>query len=185
LAEIRSTIDLMMERTKGMSLSSEERDQLHREELEKRARGFKLKLMENRATVDEIIESMNGDSDEDRKLLDSLLWEQIFDGLPEDRSILKCLDLMERLPAGKARPGVMKEMRSFFKTAAKGRSVDRKKLLTREKKKLASAGISGTAVVPKAPKTVPPNSESPSRIEEFKHQLLDAEARAHEKHSER
>lgn len=174
MAEIRSTIDLMMERTKGMSLSAEERDQLHREELAKRVKGFKLKLMENRTTVDDILEAMNEDSDEDRRLLDSLLWEEIFNGLPNDKSIPKFLDLMERLPTGKAKPTVLKEMRSFFKDAAKGRSVDRKKLLTRERKRLAAAGISGTAVVPKVSKSLKANPDFLSRIEEFKHRLLDS-----------
>lgn len=174
MAEIRSTVDLMMERTKGMSLSSEEKDQLHREELAKRVKGFKLKLIENRSTVDDILESMNEDSDEDRRLLDSLLWEEIFNGLPDDRSMPRFLDLMEGLPTGKANPTVVKEMRSFFKDAAKGRSVDRKKLLTREKKRLAAAGISGTAVVPKMSKNLKANSDFLSKIEEFRHQLLDS-----------
>jgi hypothetical protein len=174
LAEIRSTIDLMMERTKGMSLSSEERDRLHREELAKRAKGFRLKLMENRSTVDDILEAMNEDSDEDRLLLDSMLWEEIFDGLPDDKSIPRFLDLMEQLPTGKAKPTVLKEMRLFFKDAAKGRSVDRKKLLTRERKRLTAAGISGTAVVPKVSKNLKANSGFLSKIEEFKHQLLDS-----------
>jgi len=60
LTEIRNTIDLMMERTRGMRLSEEEKHRIQREELEKKARGYALKLMDpsgpNQAALANLIE---------------------------------------------------------------------------------------------------------------------------------
>ena len=54
MSEIRSTIDIMMERTRGMSLSEEEKESLRKEELGKRAKGFRIKLLDAASEADDI-----------------------------------------------------------------------------------------------------------------------------------
>ncbi len=171
MGEIRSTIDLMMERTAGMSLSSDEKEEYRQEEFRKRARGLKIRLLEDPSQVEFILSSLASESDEDRTLLEQLLWEEFVDSISMDQSALKALDVMGELPAGQANRDQLDSLRDQLKSGLKSRTKDRKTLLARERKKLASFGISGTAVVPKIPAEPPPNPELTSKIEQIKSQL--------------
>lgn len=171
MGEIRSTIDLMMERTAGMALSSDEKEEYRQEEFRRRARGLKIRLLEDPSQVDVIRSSLGSESDEDRGLLEQLLWEEFVDSISVDQSALKALDVMGELPGGQAHREQLDSLRDQLKTVLKGRTKDRKTLLARERKKLASFGVSGTAVVPKIPADPPPNSELASKIEHIKSQL--------------
>jgi hypothetical protein len=152
LGEIRSTLDLIMDKTRGMSLSQAEKESLHMEELRKRANGFKIRLLDDQSRADEILATLDSQPENDRRVLHSLLWNAMVESLPADEEILKCLHVMEMLPAGKANASKLHELRASFKSWLKTRGADRKKVLARERKKLAAAGISGSAVVPKIPK---------------------------------
>jgi hypothetical protein len=152
LGEIRSTLDLIMDRTRGMSLSQEEKASLQAEELRKRAGGFRIRLLDDPSRADEILATLASESETDRQLLLSLIWNIMVEGLPADEGLLKYLPIMEKLPAGKINVGTLHELRASFKSWLKARGEERKKVIAREKKKLAAAGISGSAVVPKIPK---------------------------------
>ena len=52
MAEIKSTIDLIMERTKNLSASPEERESYQRQEREKRLRGLVQRLLDDNLTLD-------------------------------------------------------------------------------------------------------------------------------------
>ncbi len=152
MGEIRSTLDLIMDKTRGMSLSQREKESLHTEELRKRAGGFKIRLLDDPSRADEIRASLDNESESDRELLHSLLWRNMVEALPADEELLKYVPIMEKLPAGKANAATLHELRASFKSWLKARGEDRKKVIAREKKKLAVVGISGSAVVPKIPK---------------------------------
>jgi len=152
LAEIRSTIDLMMERTRGMTLSSRERDDLRREEFVRRAKGLRLKLAVDGANIDDVLAPSDTESPEDRDFLREVLWEVMIEMLPTNgEEFLRSLTVMEQLPQAKTKGSLLREMRVCFKNALKRQSEDRKRVVAREKKKLAAHGISGSAAVPKIP----------------------------------
>ncbi len=174
MGEIRSTIDLMMERTRGMSLSLEEKDNLKREEFEKRAKGFRLRFADGTLEADEILSTISEQSEEDAKQLRSFLWNELVESLPDDRAALKSLALMEKLPQAKARSAVIEEIRSSMKDLGKIKAKDRKKIAAVERKKLASFGISGTAVVPRLPGEMAEGSKTAARMEEFKRRLRES-----------
>ena len=79
---------------------------------------------------------------------------------------------MEMLPAGKAKAPTLHELRTSFKSRLKARGEDRKKVLAREKKKLAAAGISGSAVVPKISKGLGAEQGFEEELGRFKRELL-------------
>ena len=54
MAEIKSTIDLIMERTKTLSASPEEREAFHRQEREKRIRALVQRLLDDSLSVDDV-----------------------------------------------------------------------------------------------------------------------------------
>lgn len=171
MGEIRSTVDLMMERTTGMVLSPEEKEKLRLEDLRKMAKGLTLKLLERPAEADEIIAGLSGQPEQDRALLESMIWEEMIDAIPTDQSALKHVELMQKLPKAETRAALLREVRSLLKSGLKDRTKDRKKILTREKKKLASLGISGTAVVPKIPDESVADSDLAAAVEQLKTDL--------------
>ncbi|MGB6063562.1 MAG: hypothetical protein WBG50_02070 [Desulfomonilaceae bacterium] len=172
MGEIRSTLDLIMDKTRGMSLSHEEKESLRAEELRKRANGFRIRLLDDPSRADEILSGLNNESENDRQLLHSLLWNAMVEAMPADEAVLQYLHVMEMLPAGTVKNEILHELRSSFKSWLKTRGTDRQKALTREKKKLAAAGISGNAVVPKIPKGSGVEHGFEQELERFKRQLL-------------
>jgi hypothetical protein len=171
LSEIKSTIDIIMERTRGMALSEEERESIRREDLKKRAAGLRLKLTQEPQLADEILSSLAQESGADRRLLESYLWELMIDAIPKDGKVFKYLDLMEKLPGAEERLPALRRLREALKDLTKHQVVDKKKIVTREKKKLAALGISGSAVVPKIPKEGVASEDFLPIIEQFKREL--------------
>jgi len=173
VAEIRSTIDLIMERTRGMTLSEDEKGNLRREEFTRRARGLRLRLLDNPTGAEEILSALQSESEEDRALLQTLLWEEMVQAVPADESALPQLELLGKLPQAGSKASTLAQMRSFIKSRLKDRSRDRRTILAREQKKLAAFGISGTAVVPKIPKQSLLGEDSLRVWEKLKAELRD------------
>lgn len=172
MAEIPSTIDLIMQRTRGMTLSPEQQAALRRERLEKLAKGYRLKLMGDPGRVEEILSTISGEAPEDGEALEWLVWKEMVENFPADADILKHIQLMEKLPEAKVRSAILTELRAAFKTHLKNEGPARKKVVIREKKKLASAGISGSAVVPKMPRHSDSDDEFTTSLIAFKKRLL-------------
>ena len=172
MGEIKSTLDLIMERTAGMTLSAEQRESLFREDLQKRAKGFRMKLLANPDSANEILSSLDRESPDERKSLEAFIWREFVDNLGVEKEFLKQIDLMQRLPHGEIKHHVLARLRSAFKAGIKTSAADRKKLIARQTKKLAAAGISGTAVVPKLPKEDTPDAEFLALLAECKKELL-------------
>jgi len=173
MGEIRSTLDLMMERTKGMTLSAEEQERLRRERLGKMARGYRMKLLEVPEGAEQILQAIEDEPPEDRELLRQLIWVEMVENLPADADILKYLELMEKLPQAESKHSIIAALRGTFKAGLKHQVPDRKKIVLREKKKLAALGISGSAVVPKLPKRSEPDPEFVSALQRSRRELLD------------
>lgn len=176
MGEIRSTLDLIMDRTRGMSLSLEEKESLHMEELRKRANGFKMRFLDDPSRVDEVLSTLGSESESDQRLLHALIWSAMLETLPADDEILKYLRIMEVLPAGRTNASTLHELRSSFKSWLKTRGGDRKKVLAREKKRLAAVGISGSAVEPKIPKGTVGEQGFEQELEKFKKELLPSDS---------
>jgi hypothetical protein len=173
LGDIKSTIDLIMERTRGMTLSADERASLREEELGKRAKGFRLKLLEDTSRADEVLAVLKDDPPEDKKRLETLIWKEMAENLPANQDLLHHIDVMHHLPQAQDKSRALGELRSLFKGGMKSSAEDRKKIVAREKKKLAALGISGTAVIPKIPKETEPAPEVISAIDKCRRELLD------------
>ena len=144
MAEIKSTIDLIMERTKNLSASPREREAYQRREREKHIRGLVQRLLDYSLTLDDVKDELakekknsqeadvmaflkealaghvNPEADNERlfRIVNELV------GTPEDR-------LREILLACQAQS-------SGWKTGQ----------LERQKKELEAKGVSGSAVVP-------------------------------------
>ncbi len=171
MTEIRNTIDLMMERTSGMRLSEEERQRIKREELEKKARGYALKLIDPNGPNQSALSSLDQESPEERSVLETLVWKNIVQGISSEDDIKVFFERFDDWSLFRSKRNKIEELRIKFKDQGKNRNKDKKSLLDREKRKLADAGISGSAVVPKLSKNME-SSAMVELIEEFKKILL-------------
>lgn len=156
-----------------MTLSTRERDDLKKEELIKRARGLRLKLEADGTDIGEVLAALEEEPPEDRDALRKVLWEVMIDLLPlNGEELLRSLTAMEHLPQAASKGGVLREMRACFKNALKRQAEDRKKVIAREKKKLAAHGISGSAAVPKIPTQSDPDDRFREDMAKLKKALL-------------
>ncbi len=151
MGEIKSTLELMMERTKGMGLSEEEKKRLKHEELIKKARGYKVKCLSAPETVEFQLQGLEGEPEEDRETLGKLIWNSFVDELPADSSIADYLKVMERLPQAGKFQSELARLGEEIKSGARNQKADKKKILNKERKRLTSFGISGDAVIPAMP----------------------------------
>jgi hypothetical protein len=158
-----------------MTLSPEQQENLRRERLEKLAKGYRLKLMGEPGRGDEILSTIREETPQDRELLEWLVWKEMVENLPPNAGILQHIELMQKLPEAKVRSAILGDLRAAFKARLKNEGPDRKKIIIREKKKLASVGISGSAVVPKIPRHSDVDGEFAAALAGYKRRLLQDE----------
>ena len=72
MAKIKSTLDLVMERTKNLAMSREDREALQRKEWEDKARGWVQMLMDQKITIDELMKDFTVESSRYNALADIL-----------------------------------------------------------------------------------------------------------------
>lgn len=148
MGEILSTIELIMQRTQGMSLSQEEKHSLHREELRKKAKGFFVKLIEHPDSIDDILRSVRNEPPGDSEILTAMIWNEMAVNIPGRKAILKHIDAMEKIPHEEQKGKLLGELKAELNATLKNLSKDMKSLVNGERKKLAAFGISGSAVIP-------------------------------------
>ena len=152
MSEIRSTIDIMMERTRGMGLSEAEKEQISRDALEKKAKGYALKIHDYQDSTDKIVENLMAEPPDQLEELKKLVWNNLVSKIQNDENLQSFMNVMEKLEFEPDRKPVFQKYRSLLKEAQKDKSKDKKLIIDRERRKLADSGISGTAVVPKIPR---------------------------------
>jgi len=173
LAEIRSTIDIMMERTRGMLLSEQEKQRLKEEELEKKAKGYALRLLDPAGSNESALSSLGNEAPEERAILEKLVWKEIVSGISNEAQMTLFFDRFGEWPFANSRRTKIEEFRKTFQNQLKSKNKDKKTILERAKKKLADAGISGSAVVPKFSKDME-SSSLQDLIQQFRKALLAA-----------
>lgn len=148
MSEIRSTIDIMMERTRGMGLSDDEKEQIRKESLEKKAKGYALKIHDYPDSTNKIIDDLMTGAPQDVDELKKLVWNSLVEKIENSQNLTTFLERLQKIPFAPSKQSVFDKFRSQLKEGQKEKSKDRKSLIEREKKKLADSGISGTSIVP-------------------------------------
>ena len=161
-----------MDRTRGMTLSEKEKEDIRKEDLHRKVKGYCLKLLDKPEMTDEILSSLNEEPEADRQELKTMVWRELVEGLPHDKEVFKHLDVLEKLPQAELLTHTLKELRSSLNSALKDTTAARQKVLTRERKKLAALGISGSAVVPKVSRDPDLDPDFPSILAKYGSRLL-------------
>ena len=143
MGEIKSTIDLVLEKTKGLTLSSEDREKLAQEELEKKIQGLISKCLDQLIPISQLTEEMERMAGTDKDLAVRLLKTHLLARIDFDRDNTNILSALDQVAGADTAPLVVlqDEYRAGKEEAKKG-------IMKKSLEMLEEKGVSGAAVVP-------------------------------------
>lgn len=146
MGKIRSTLDIVMERTRGMSMSREDRDRLREKELSDAARAWAQKYLYGRMAWEEVLARLDAAGD-DKPLLSTLLKGEIASGIHPGGDNERLVHALDRL-CGAGRDRIATIIGSH-EQALNSQMARHLELL---RARLEDEGIRGTSVIPNAEK---------------------------------
>jgi hypothetical protein len=147
MAEIKSAIELAMEKTKGLRLSQEEMEHLQEEEMQTKAHGLVNRFLEVDFHFKEVEKELARFSSNQRKELEGLLIQYLGEALQLDKDNELIFQGIETLREGKKR--VVQRIRDLTKIFQVQREKEYREVEKELLAKLERQGISGSAVQPK------------------------------------
>jgi hypothetical protein len=143
VGEIKSTIDLVLEKTRDLSLSSEEREKIAQKDLERKLRGLITRYLDQRIPLSRLTEEMERMAGTERDLSVRLLKRQLLAHLDLDRDNSSVLSALEEVAGvDTASLVALQEEYRLEKEGAK------KAITEKSLERLKERGVSGPAVVP-------------------------------------
>ena len=141
MAEIKSTLDLIMEKTKGLTLSPEEKEKIHREEWLKKAKGWIQKFLDDRTDLGKVKDELfNREKPLEWK---NILKRELIQGLDPEKENEKRFQLITELLEMPREP-ILKILK-VFNQKVEGEKV---RLTEQSIKRWSVQGISGSAILP-------------------------------------
>lgn len=144
MAEIKSTIDLIMERTKNLSASTEEREAWHRQEREKHFRSLVQRLLDCSLTLDDVKDELEKEKKSGRAAealghLKKALAAHV-DPDADNERLLRIISELAATPE--------ERLREVLRSCRAESSAKKTALAERHRAELESSGIAGSAVLP-------------------------------------
>ena len=143
MAEIKSTLEIIMEKARKFSVTEEEKKGSKRRELEGKIKGLVQKTIDGVLDSERFQVEVTALQAKDKDLVDQVLKEELVARLVVEQNSQELLKMLEYV-AGSTSSGVRKVSADFEKKGEKQKEIRRKTLLESFKKK----GISGSAVLP-------------------------------------
>jgi hypothetical protein len=141
MGEIKSTLDLIMEKTKHLSMSPEEKEEIRRQEWLKKARGWIQKFLDDLVDMDKVKGAL---LDQDLPPgWEKILRKELIDGLEPGLDNQKRFRLLKEL-LGILPDGFIKILEGHHERLTE----ERDKRMALLKSQFANQGISGRAVIP-------------------------------------
>ncbi|OGP50292.1 MAG: hypothetical protein A2Y79_00950 [Deltaproteobacteria bacterium RBG_13_43_22] len=141
MAEIKSTLDLIMEKTKGLTLSPKEKEEIRREEWLKKARGLIQKFLDDRTDLGKVQDEL---FDREKPLeWKNLLKRELINGLDPEGDNEKRFQLLGEF--------LQIPLENFLKILeAFNQRINQEKVRQTDHliKQLTGKGVSGAAVIP-------------------------------------
>jgi len=143
MAEIKSTLDIIMEKAKRFSATEEEKRGFKREELEGKIKGLVQKTLDGAVGSEKFQAEVVALQAKEKDLVDQILNDEVVARLEVEANSEALLKILESA-AGSAKVAVNEALADFEMKTAQQKSSQRKTLLENLKKK----GVSGSAVLP-------------------------------------
>lgn len=165
MGEIKSTLDIIMEKTKGLTLSADEKEALKREEEAKKIRVWVGRFLDDKAALEDIGRELK-EPLKDKRARDLLRMELIAQLHPEGDNgkvfrLMKELLNLRTEPLEERIDAFLKELIALQVAHLKGLG-----------EKLARSGISGSAVLPNLAGDPEWESSYKASLEKFRAQAL-------------
>ncbi len=143
MAEIKSTLDLIMEKTQNMVLTEDEKEEIRRKELNGKIKGWIQQYRDNVMRLDAIKSEIQKEEKDRQVALKKTLKKEIIRHIEPDEDNTKLFQLLEEI-LGINKDSIINMINRFQEI------LDTEKInKTNERKnRLNEKGISGTAVVP-------------------------------------
>jgi hypothetical protein len=141
MAEIKSTRDLIMERTKGLTMTVEEKKALHARELRGKVKGWVQKCIDGTGDLARFQEEIQQGKTKEPELL-SVLFQEVIERIAPDEENTLLFQMMESVLCRDTAP--LRELIDKFETELAEKIRERTVIA---KNKLAQQNISGSAVV--------------------------------------
>ncbi len=143
MGEIRSTLDIIMEKTKGLTITEGEKEQFRRTEVEGKVRGYVQKFLDGAMNLEDVKREIASIDPMEHDLAREALVKECLDRVELEGGNDRLFDALENLTDADTRP--LKEIVSrFLREIEKQRKV-REQVM---RKTLDKAGIRGPAVIP-------------------------------------
>jgi len=128
MGEIKSTLDIIMEKTKNLTMTEEEKKDLRRRELAEKVKGWVQKYIDNRINQKNLKSELKKEGQDNYSMLQELLKIELVESLQMDDDNVKIFELM--------------------KDIQKEAAFEKPKRLEAIKKVLTKRGVFGSAVIP-------------------------------------
>jgi len=166
MAEIKSTLDLIMEKTQSMNLSEKEKKEIRQQELSGKIKGW-IRKYEDVVLNLKTIQSEIAKEDVPRQTeLKKALQKEVLHLIEPDKDNSRFLQLLEEI-CGTDTDVIITMIHQFQTTIAAELAIVHKELNHR----LEEKGISGTAVIPSPYSDAEWNTHYDQSIEDFKKQI--------------
>jgi hypothetical protein len=142
MGKIRSTLDIVMEKTKNLSMTRDDKESLRHKELAVRARAAVRKYLDVKATLQDMRSELDSSGEERPDLL-ALVKQDLLQNIQIDGDNLRVLDALENL-CGVDREKVREHI-GTFRARLDAEMANR---LAELKADLEGKGIRGSAVIP-------------------------------------
>jgi len=150
MAEIKSTLELAMERTKKISISGEDREEIKRKEILQKASGLFHRYHEGHLPLHEILKEMDKMEEKTRNPVKASLLSQLIDAVSLDSSGDENSRLFEAIESLKDRDAYAlgQKLDQLLARYRKEHEKAGEKVRTQLREALRREGISGSAVEP-------------------------------------
>jgi hypothetical protein len=143
MAEIKSTLDLVLERTKNLAMTAEEKEKFQRREREENLRGWTRKFLNGLSDLKSLKKEMERVGKELQEEVRNILKELVIEQIKPEGDNRKAFQILEKLLGINKDPYVA-ALRAFQARTAS----EQPEFLKRARLRLAEQGISGSAVFP-------------------------------------
>lgn len=172
MAEIRSTLDIVMEKTKGLRLTEEEKEKLWEEGLSQRANGLCIRYLDGHMDWDAVEDELLKLGPKELPILKKALLGHLVNSIEISRTNDRAIKAIDILTMGKAKEK-LKKLSDLISSYLVTRQKREKKVRADLWAELAKRGISGSAVVPNV-EVSPQWQEMENEIErEYSKRLMD------------
>ena len=166
MAEIKSTMDLIMEKTKHLTMSEEEKEEFRKKELTGKIKGLVQKYVDGLIHIEKITSEIASEREKNTFQVNGLLKDELIERLEPDGDNEKIFEALADLLGVDTDPLEQTTVEFHNKVA------EEKEFRTAGlRKKLAEKGISGSAVVPNPAHDADWNVFYEELISSFKRQL--------------